>query len=59
MNLPDMYRAPIHLFFYEGYTYKEISKILKVSESAVAMRIKRGKEQLKIRLEDEHERDVR
>ena len=59
MNLPDIYRAPIHLFFYEGYTYKEISKILKVSESAVAMRIKRGKEQLKIRLEDEHERDVR
>ena len=51
MKLPDIYRAPIHLFFYEGYTYKEISRILKISESAVAMRIKRGKEQLKIRLE--------
>ena len=59
MKLPDIYRAPIHLFFYEGYTYKEISRILKISESAVAMRIKRGKEQLKIRLEDEYERDFR
>ena len=53
MKLPDKYRAPIHLYYYEGYTYKEISKILKISESAVAMRIRRGKEQLKIRLEEE------
>ena len=53
MALTEMYRAPIHLFYYEGYSYKEISRILKISESAVAMRIKRGKEQLKIRLEEE------
>ncbi|MBR5973774.1 MAG: RNA polymerase sigma factor [Clostridiales bacterium] len=53
MALPEIYRAPIHLFYYEGYSYKEISRILKISESAVAMRIKRGKEQLKIRLEEE------
>ena len=53
MALDEMYRVPLHLFYYEGYTYKEISRILKISESAVAMRIKRGKEQLKIRLEEE------
>lgn len=53
MALPELYRAPIHLFYYEGYSYKEIGRILKISESAVAMRIKRGKEQLKIRLEEE------
>ena len=53
MALDEMYRVPLHLFYYEGYSYKEISRILKLSESAVAMRIKRGKEQLKIRLEEE------
>lgn len=52
MNLPEEYRIPIHLFYYEGFTYKEISKIIKLSESAVAMRIMRGKEKLRIRLEE-------
>ncbi|MBO4494332.1 MAG: RNA polymerase sigma factor [Clostridiales bacterium] len=53
MRLEDTYRAPIFLFYYEGFSYKEISRILKISESAVAMRIKRGKEQLRFRLEEE------
>lgn len=52
MKLPDIQRIPIYLHFYEGYTYKEIAKILKISESAVAMRISRGKDELKKRLED-------
>ena len=52
MKLPDIQRIPIYLHFYEGYTYKEIAKILKISESAVAMRISRGKDELKRRLED-------
>ena len=53
MRLDPTYRSPLYLYFYEGYAYKEIGKILKISESAVAMRIKRGKEQLRIRLEEE------
>jgi len=53
MRLDPTYRSPIYLYYYEGYSYKEISRILKISESAVGMRIKRGKEQLKIRLEEE------
>ena len=53
MRLEDTYRVPIYLAYYEGYSYKEISKILDISESAVGMRIKRGKEQLKIKLEEE------
>ena len=53
MRLEETYRAPIYLFYYEGYSYKEISRILDISESAVGMRIKRGKEMLKIKLEEE------
>ncbi|MBP5491228.1 MAG: RNA polymerase sigma factor [Clostridiales bacterium] len=53
MRLDHTYRTPIFLHYYEGYSYKEISKILKISESAAAMRIKRGKEQLRFRLEEE------
>ena len=52
MQLPDSRRAPIYLHFYEGYTYKEIAKILKISESAVAMRISRGRDELKRRWEE-------
>jgi len=53
MRLEDKFRIPIYLHYYEGYSYKEIAGILKMSESAVAMRISRGKEQLRIRLEEE------
>lgn len=52
MRLEDTFRVPIYLYYYSGYSYKEISKILKISESATAMRISRGKEQLRIRLEE-------
>ena len=52
MKLEDTYRVPIYLHYYSGYSYKDIAKILKISESATAMRIGRGKEQLRIRLEE-------
>lgn len=51
-KMETIYRMPIYLHYYEGYSYKEISKILKISGSAVAMRISRGKEVLKNLLEE-------
>lgn len=51
-QIDEKTRMPIYLHYYEGYSYKEISAILKVSESAVAMRISRGKEELKKLLEE-------
>ncbi len=51
MRMDAKTRVPLYLYYYEGYQYKEIARILKISESAVAMRIKRGKEQLKEKLE--------
>ena len=52
MSIKEKYRVPIYLHYYEGYSYREIAKILRISESAVAMRISRGKEVLKSRLEE-------
>lgn len=52
MRLEEQFRVPIYLHYYAGYSYKEISVILRLSESAVAMRINRGKERLRIRLEE-------
>lgn len=51
-SLPFQHRNAIHLFYYEKYSIKEISEILKVSESAVKMRLKRAKEALKWELEE-------
>lgn len=44
VSLPEKQRAAIYLHYYEGYSCKEISNILKCSESAVKMRLKRGRE---------------
>ena len=52
MRLEEQFRVPIYLHYYAGYSYKEISGILRLSEAAVAMRINRGKERLRIRLEE-------
>ena len=55
LSLPEAYRAAVHLHYYEGYSVSEISRILGVSESAVKMRLKRGREHLRLEMEDEHD----
>lgn len=52
MSLPNKIKAPIHLYYFEGYSVKEISEILSISISAVKMRLKRGRERLKLELDD-------
>ena len=51
MALPERYRLPVHLYYYEGYSVAETAEILKLGQSAVKMRLKRGRELLKIELE--------
>ena len=51
LSLPEKYKLPIHLYYYEGYSVAEVAEILKLSQSAVKMRLKRGRELLKIELE--------
>lgn len=46
-NISPDYRIPLYLFYYEGYSIKEIAILMKRSESAIKMRLTRGKEKLK------------
>jgi RNA polymerase sigma factor (sigma-70 family) len=50
--LPAKYKTAIILYYYYDYSVSEISQTLKISNSAVKMRLKRGREILKIELED-------
>ena len=53
LRLPEKYKTVIHLYYFEGFKIAEISNFLKLSESAVKMRLKRGRELLKLELEDD------
>ncbi len=55
MALPKKYRAVIHLFYYEGYTAKEIAEMLDLSPGNVRMRLTRAREMLKEKLKGELE----
>ena len=55
MTLPEKYRIPVFLHYYEGYRFQEIAKLLRITTSAVSMRIHRAKNLLKSQLEvDSH-----
>lgn len=51
MALPVKYKTVIHLYYYEDYPIQRISSILQISESAVKMRLQRGRQLLKLELE--------
>lgn len=57
MSLPQKYRLTLHLFYYEGYSVKEIADLLKLSESNVKVRLNRGRNLLKTKLTEEFEDD--
>jgi len=46
-RLKPKYSVIIHLFYYEGYSVKEISEICKISSTAVRTRLNRARNQLK------------
>lgn len=55
LSLPERYRIPIHLYYYEGYSVKEIAAALEMKEAAVKTRLARGRDKLKSKLEREAE----
>lgn len=57
MQLPDKFRTVIHLFYYEDYSVREISEILKLSESNIKVRLTRGRSLLREKLQEEWEND--
>lgn len=46
-NLPEKQRTALHLYYYEGYTVREVARLLDVTVPTVKMRLKRGREALR------------
>lgn len=47
LMLDSIYKTPILLHYYEGYSIEEIARTLRISVSAVKMRLSRAREMLK------------
>lgn len=47
LSLPERYRTVIHLYYYEGYSIKEIAAILKLPAATVGTRLSRARKKLK------------
>lgn len=53
LSLPAKYRIVLHLFYYEGYSTKEISEITDQKESTVRSQLTRARRKLGLLLEEE------
>lgn len=53
--LPEKYSAAIHLHYYEGYSIREIAKLLGLPAGTVGVRLARGRERLRQMLKEELE----
>lgn len=51
-SLPVEYKSVIILFYYQDFSIKEISKILKISTGLVGNRLSKARQLLKVELED-------
>jgi RNA polymerase sigma-70 factor (ECF subfamily) len=54
LSLDEKYKIPIYLMYYEGYSIKEISQILKTKPATIGTRLKRGRDILKNKLGDDY-----
>lgn len=51
LALQDKYRVPIHLYYYEEYSVREIAQLLHKSESTIQTQLQRGRGKIKQTLE--------
>lgn len=47
MTLPEKYKLPLHLHYYEGYSINEIADIIGEKPATVGTRLARGRQKLK------------
>lgn len=53
LRLDPKIRAAIYMHYYEGYTVEETAKLLGISTAAVKWRLKRGRDTLRLIIEEE------
>ena len=52
MKLDRKYRVPLMLFYFDGYSTREIASLLGISENTVSTRLSRARAKLKMYLEE-------
>ena len=52
-ELDEKYKLPIYLYYYEGYSTAEISEMLDIKHSTIRTYMAKGREKLKLILEEE------
>lgn len=52
-QLPEKYRVPIHLFYYEEMSVSQISRVTGIKEPTIKSQLSRGREMLKNILKEE------
>ena len=57
-NLNYKYKSVIMLYYMEEYSIEEVAKILGISTSSVKMRLKRGREKMKVAYEKLQKKEV-
>ena len=50
LALPEDYKLPVYLFYYEGYPTAEIARMLDVAPATVRSRLNRARKKLKLTL---------
>lgn len=55
LSLPARERVVVHLHYYEGYRQEEIAQLLRLSPSAVSMRLHRARKHLKTMLKEDYD----
>lgn len=58
LALPERYRVPVHLYYYEEYSVREIARMLHRTESAVQTQLQRGREKIRQTMEGSGKHEI-
>ena len=58
LALPEDYKLPVYLYYYEGYQTAEIAEMLRVAPATVRSRLSRARQKLKLTLGGVYDHDA-
>lgn len=58
-SLPEKYRVPIYLYYYEGYKTGEIAELLRTNASTVQTRLAKARKLLRLELSEQEEIEIK